>query len=94
MFGTITVVAEGTLNVQSFEDVLNAINLYPNPASSNLKREIYALFLCGISAFFYGIANVLSRYIKEVDVKFSNMIMGLTGFITILIFFSCTTCIK
>jgi O-acetylserine/cysteine efflux transporter len=29
---------------------------------------------------------VLSRYIKEVDVKFSNMIMGLTGFITILIF--------
>ena len=52
----------------------------------NLKGEIYALFLCGISAFFYGIANVLSRYIKEVDVKFSNMIMGLTGFITILIF--------
>ena len=29
---------------------------------------------------------MLSRYIKEVDVKFSNMIMGLTGFITILIF--------
>ena len=52
----------------------------------NLKGEIYALFLCCISAFFYGIANVLSRYIKEVDVKFSNMIMGLTGFITILIF--------
>jgi len=40
MFGTITVVAEGTLNVQSFEDVLNAINLYPNPASSNLKIDI------------------------------------------------------
>ena len=52
----------------------------------NLKGEIYALFLCGISAFFYGIANVLSRYIKEVDVKFTNMIMGLTGFITILLF--------
>jgi O-acetylserine/cysteine efflux transporter len=29
---------------------------------------------------------VLSRYIKEVDVKFTNMIMGFTGFITILLF--------
>jgi O-acetylserine/cysteine efflux transporter len=52
----------------------------------NLKGEIYAIFLCSISAFFYGIANVFSRYIKEIDVKFTNMIMGLTGFITILIF--------
>ena len=52
----------------------------------NLKGEIYAIFLCGVSAFFYGIANVLSRYIKEIDVKFTNMIMGLTGFITILLF--------
>ena len=52
----------------------------------NLKGEIFALFLCGISAFFYGIANVLSRYIKEIDVKFTNMIMGFTGFITILLF--------
>ena len=40
MLGTITVVPDGTLNVQSFEDVLNAINLYPNPASSNLKIDI------------------------------------------------------
>jgi len=52
----------------------------------NLKGEIYAIFLCGVSAFFYGIANVLSRYIKEIDVKFTNMIMGFTGFITILLF--------
>lgn len=52
----------------------------------NLKGEIYAIFLCSISAFFYGIANVFSRYIKEIDVKFTNMIMGLTGFITILLF--------
>jgi O-acetylserine/cysteine efflux transporter len=52
----------------------------------NLKGEIYAIFLCSVSAFFYGIANVLSRYIKEVDVKFTNMIMGFTGFITILLF--------
>jgi len=52
----------------------------------NLKGEIYAIFLCGVSAFFYGIANVFSRYIKEIDVKFTNMIMGFTGFITILLF--------
>jgi len=52
----------------------------------NLKGEIYAIFLCAISAFFYGIANVLSRYIKEIDVKLTNMTMGLTGFITILLF--------
>ena len=31
----------------------------------NLKGEIYAIFLCSVSAFFYGIANVLSRYIKR-----------------------------
>jgi len=52
----------------------------------NLKGEIYAIFLCSISAFFYGISNVLSRYIKTIDVKFTNMIMGFTGFITILLF--------
>jgi len=52
----------------------------------NLKDEIYAIVLCGVSAFFYGIANVFSRHIKEVDVKFTNMIMGFTGFITILLF--------
>jgi len=52
----------------------------------NLKGEIFAIFLCGVSAFFYGIANVLSRYIKEIDVKFTNMIMGFIGFLTILLF--------
>tara|TARA_B110001450_G_scaffold57721_1_gene54356 strand:+ start:219 stop:1040 length:822 start_codon:yes stop_codon:yes gene_type:complete len=52
----------------------------------NLKGEIYALFLCGVSAFFYGIANVFSRFIKEIDVKFTNMVMGFTGFVTILLF--------
>ena len=53
----------------------------------NLKSEIFAILLCAISAFFYGIANVFSRYIKDVDVKFTNMIMGLTGF-TLLFLFS------
>ena len=51
----------------------------------NLKGEIVAILLCSVSAFFYGIANVFSRYIKEIDVKLTNAVMGLTGFITLLI---------
>jgi O-acetylserine/cysteine efflux transporter len=53
----------------------------------NLKSEIFAIFLCAISAFFYGVANVFSRYIKDIDVKFTNTIMGFTGF-TLLFLFS------
>ena len=52
----------------------------------NLKNEIFAILLCAISAFFYGIANVFSRYIKDIDVKLTNAIMGLVGFITLLFF--------
>ena len=53
----------------------------------NLKSEIFAIFLCAISAFFYGVANVFSRYIKDIDVKLTNTIMGFTGF-TLLFLFS------
>ena len=53
----------------------------------NLKGEIFAIFLCAISAFFYGVANVFSRYIKDIDVKLTNTIMGFTGF-TLLFLFS------
>jgi len=52
----------------------------------NLKSEIFAIILCAISAFFYSIANVFSRYIKNIDVKLTNAIMGFTGFITLLFF--------
>jgi O-acetylserine/cysteine efflux transporter len=52
----------------------------------NLKSEIFAILLCAVSAFFYGIANVFSRYIKDIDVKLTNAIMGFTGFITLLLF--------
>jgi len=41
----------------------------------------YVVFL-----LFFMELQMCYQYIKEVDVKFSNMIMGLTGFITILIF--------
>jgi O-acetylserine/cysteine efflux transporter len=52
----------------------------------NLKSEIFAILLCAISAFFYGIANVFSRYIKNIDVKLTNAIMGFIGFVTLLLF--------
>jgi O-acetylserine/cysteine efflux transporter len=52
----------------------------------NLKNELFAILLCAISAFFYGISNVFSRYIKNIDVKLTNAIMGFTGFITLLLF--------
>jgi O-acetylserine/cysteine efflux transporter len=52
----------------------------------NLKSEIFAILLCAVSAFFYGIANVFSRYIKDIYVKLTNAIMGFTGFITLLLF--------
>ena len=38
MFGTITVVAEGVLNVASF-DTLGTINMYPNPTNSDLTID-------------------------------------------------------
>ena len=52
----------------------------------NLKSEIFAIFLCAISAFFYGVANVFSRYIKDIDVKLTNTVMGFTGFTMLFIF--------
>jgi plastocyanin len=38
MFGTITVVAEGVLNLASF-DTLGTINMYPNPTDSDLTID-------------------------------------------------------
>jgi len=52
----------------------------------NLKSELLAISFCAVSAFFYGIANVFSRYIKDIDVKLTNVIMGFTGFVTLLFF--------
>ena len=36
-------------------------------------------------AFFYGLSQVFSRYLKELDVKFTNAFMGLVGFIILII---------
>ena len=36
-------------------------------------------------AFFYAMAQVLSRYLKDLNIKFTNAFMGLVGCITLLI---------
>ena len=47
----------------------------------NVLDEILGfLLICGM-AFFYGLSQVFSRYLKELDVKFTNALMGLIGFI-------------
>ena len=38
------------------------------------------LLICGM-AFFYGLSQVFSRYLKVLDVKFTNAFMGFVGFI-------------
>ena len=43
-----------------------------------------SLLICGM-AFFYGLSQVFSRYLKDLDVKFTNTIMSLTGFIILII---------
>ncbi len=38
------------------------------------------ILICGM-AFFYGLSQVFSRYLKALDVKFTNAFMGLVGFV-------------
>ena len=42
------------------------------------------LLICGM-AFFYAAAQVFSRYLKKLDVKFTNAFMGAVAFISLLI---------
>ena len=43
-----------------------------------------AILICGM-AFFYGLSQVISRYLKELDIKFTNACMSLTGFVILVI---------
>ena len=43
--------------------------------------EILGILLIFAMAFFYGVSQVFSRYLNELDVKFTNAFMGLVGFI-------------
>ncbi len=48
--------------------------------------EIIGTFLVFGMAFFYGLSQVFSRYIKDLDVKFTNFFMGLVGFLVLITF--------
>ena len=50
-----------------------------------IKNELFALFLISFMAFFYGSAQVFSRYLKELEVTQTNAIMGLFGCICLII---------
>ena len=50
-----------------------------------ISEEILATLLIFTMVFFYGLSQVFSRYLKELDVKFTNAFMGLIGFIILII---------
>ena len=50
-----------------------------------ISEEIISILLIFVMAFFYGLSQVFSRYLKELDVKFTNAFMGLLGFIILII---------
>jgi O-acetylserine/cysteine efflux transporter len=45
---------------------------------------IGSLLICGM-AFFYGLSQVFSRYLKNLDVKYTNTIMSFTGSVILII---------
>ena len=51
----------------------------------NIAEEIIGFLLICCMAFFYAMAQVLSRYLKDLNIKFTNAFMGLVGCITLLI---------
>ena len=50
-----------------------------------ITDEILGFLLICCMAFFYALAQVFSRYLKELDVKFTNACMGGIGFVSLLI---------
>ena len=49
-----------------------------------LEEIIGSLLICGM-AFFYGLSQVFSRYLKDLDVKYTNTIMSFTGFVILIL---------
>ena len=45
---------------------------------------IGSLLICGM-AFFYGLSQVFSRYLKDLDIKYTNTIMSFTGFVILIL---------
>ena len=49
-----------------------------------VNEIIGSLLICGM-AFFYGLSQVFSRYLKDLDIKYTNTIMSFTGFLILII---------
>ena len=50
-----------------------------------IRDEIFALILISFMALFYATAQVLSRYLKNLEVTLTNAVMGFIGFIFLII---------
>ena len=50
-----------------------------------ISEEILATLLIFAMAFFYGLSQVFSRYLKELDLRFTNAFMGIVGFVILII---------
>tara|TARA_B100001123_G_scaffold81783_1_gene93241 strand:+ start:123 stop:767 length:645 start_codon:yes stop_codon:yes gene_type:complete len=50
-----------------------------------IADEISATLIIFAMAFFYGLSQVFSRHLKELDVKFTSAFMGLVGFVILII---------
>ena len=50
-----------------------------------LSNQKYAFLLVTIMSIFYAAANITSRYLKKLEVTLTNSIMGLVGFIVLLL---------
>ena len=50
-----------------------------------IRNEFFALVLITLMAFFYASAQVFSRYLKDLEVTLTNAIMGLIGFVLLII---------
>ena len=49
-----------------------------------LEEIIGSLLICAM-AFFYGLSQVFSRYLKDLDIKYTNTIMSFTGFVILIL---------
>ena len=79
MFGTITVVADGTLSIPSF-NALGTINLYPNPTDANLTIDfkIQNIEKLNVQVFNLLGKEVLTKQIskKDASLMVSNLNKG------------------
>jgi plastocyanin len=79
MFGTITVVAEGTLSTASF-DVLGTISMYPNPTKSNLTIDFQIQNIENLNVKVFNLLGkeMLTKQISKNDtsVRVSNLNSG------------------